>query len=174
MRYLWMPRLVERIQAASTSKTTMAGGSLGGSSATTSAAATATATECYYPCHFDNKFMGSQITPSVSYTPENSSTAATTSSDSFAAQVSPVSDFADKYNLPIFANPNWGYDFSADNRVGFEESFTSRSGYVECEPGLTSMEENNNQDWLDSGETSDSFWNVENIWSLEQQLNTNV
>ncbi|PKI72797.1 hypothetical protein CRG98_006777, partial [Punica granatum] len=176
MRYLWMPRLVERIQAASAaaSTTNNSGGSPGGSSTITSATAAATTTDNYYHHQFNSNYMVSQIPP-VACTPENSSTAATTSSDSFAAQVSPVSDFADQYNLPIFKNPNTDYDFRVDNQVAFEESFTSPAAYFNYgSSGFPSMEQNNADDWLDGGETSDSFWNVENIWSLQQQLNNNV
>ncbi|KAK4797416.1 hypothetical protein SAY86_029742 [Trapa natans] len=189
MRHVWMPRLLERIQAttsanACTSAAATPGGSMGdatlATSAATAAATTATgAAFCYHQHHFNNSLMGSEFTTSASYTPENSSTAATTSSDSFAAQViSPVSGLADQYNLPVFENPNPVYDFGMDSGVGLESSWTDPRDYFSYDTGFPSMEETSNQllDWLDGGETSDSFWNVENIWSLQQQqqFNTNV
>ncbi|KAJ9536859.1 hypothetical protein OSB04_029592 [Centaurea solstitialis] len=101
MRYLWMPRLVERIQAAATTTATTTGGS---SSSTT----TTTSTTNSYPLNQTNNmdnivtsqlvvpqggnnmncanyYGNTQITPS--YTPENSSTTA----------VSPASDMTDCY-----------------------------------------------------------------------------
>ncbi|KAK4787826.1 hypothetical protein SAY86_011659 [Trapa natans] len=156
MRYLWMPRLAERTQAASTSGAT--------------AAATATTTTAYgqHPHHL-NTLTGSQITP-ASNTPEEDSSAAagTTSSDSFTTQISPpVSDFADRSCLRVFDNPSWGYGFGGDSKVGLEESFTGRFNYGSGFP-FPSMEESNNEDWMDSGETPASFWNDDSIWALQQ------
>lgn len=177
MKYLWMPRLVERIQVQGATATT--GGSLGGYSTSTSAAATAAATKGHYRHHyFNDNSMGSSITQAV-YTPVDSSMAATTSSDSFPARVShsPASDDSEnQYEyLPIFENPNPDYEFRVDNQVGFEESFTGPSGYFNYNSVFSNiLEENGNLDWLDGGGTSDSFPKVENIWSLQQQLTTSV
>lgn len=171
MKYLWMPRLFERIHFQGATATT--GDSLGGYSTTTSAAATATGTKGYYRHHFNDNSMGSSITQAV-YTPVDSTMAATTSSDSFPARVShsPASDDSgNQYEyLPIFESPNPDCEFRVDNRVGFEESFAGPAGYFNYNSVFsTILEENGNLDWLDGGETSDSLPKVENVWSLQQQ-----
>lgn len=125
MRYLWMPRLVERIQAAAAS-------SVAGNSSSTS---TVTATGTTMPPNHNinnmdmnhNHHMGSaaggcntQImhvpqsnfynnnnsssSNNFQFTPENSCTAMAASSDSFGTQVSPVSDLTDCYNYPAAVN----------------------------------------------------------------------
>ncbi|KAE8665610.1 MYB108 protein [Hibiscus syriacus] len=84
MRYLWMPRLVERIQAAAAA------------SASTTANVPATSTTTTFTSVFgDDQLGGAQVTSS-SYALENSSTTVA-SSDSFGTQVSQFSDFSDHY-----------------------------------------------------------------------------
>ncbi|KAE8724653.1 MYB108 protein [Hibiscus syriacus] len=84
MRYLWMPRLVERIQAAAAA------------SASTTANVPATSTTTTFTSVFgDDQLGGAQVTSS-SYSLENSSTTVA-SSDSFGTQVSQFSDFSDHY-----------------------------------------------------------------------------
>ncbi|KAJ0092762.1 hypothetical protein Patl1_24816 [Pistacia atlantica] len=142
MRYLWMPRLMERIQAANnatttTTATTAAAAATGSNSTgltTATVGAAATTGHMMMPHmglnNISNEFGGSHVTPS--YTPENSSTGA--SSDSFGT---PVSDLTDYYTIP-------------------------------------EMEPNNNQ-LLDGGvDASDNLWNVEDIWFLQQQFNSNM
>ena len=80
MRYLWMPRLVERIQAAATTTITTA-----------------------IPNNMNMSSSQGMVPPL-----ENSSTAA--SSDSFGTQISPVSDMTDYYNDPVNNNRNQDYD----------------------------------------------------------------
>jgi myb proto-oncogene protein len=151
MRYLWMPRLVERIQAAAAATTT-----------TSTISSTA-----------NNNYM---VMPPVtapnhhqvvigSYTPDNSSVAA--SSDSL---MSPVSDFNDYYN----------HNFPANNQDYFQggycESFISPTGYYNGGLGgldQFAMEHQSDvsNSWLVGGDTSDSLWNDENVLFLQQQLN---
>ncbi|KAL7178359.1 hypothetical protein ACSBR2_031500 [Camellia fascicularis] len=160
MRYLWMPRLVERIQAAATAS--------GSSSATT------------YHHHTTNNnnnniSMSSgqpQIVPpptgvhAPSFTPENSSTAA--SSDSFGTQVSPASDLtAEYYNNPV--NNNQNQDYYQVNQVSYPDSLTSPSGYLNHGLDFQAMEQINQ--WFDAGDTSDNLWNAEDILFLQQQFN---
>ncbi|GMP57194.1 hypothetical protein CsSME_00021379 [Camellia sinensis var. sinensis] len=169
MRYLWIPRLVERIQASSTPTAT-------GSSSTTS-------TTTYHHHHPNNISMRSgQVVPPPpppttsiggdygGVQPENSSTGA--SSDSFGTQVSPVSDLTDYYNYPV--NNNHNQDYYQVNQVSYPDSLTSPSGYFNHGLDFQAMEQNNNQ-WFDAGgDTSDNLWNVEDIWFLQQQLNNNI
>ncbi|KAA8527337.1 hypothetical protein F0562_034948 [Nyssa sinensis] len=182
MRYLWMPRLVERIQAAAAATGTSSGS---GTSTTT----TATATNTYH--HLNNNSSSNNnmnlssgqvvLPPSViandfggggnlstSFTPEISSTAA--SSDSFGGQVSPVSDLTDYYNYPPNNNNNQEY-FQA-NQVNYPESLISPSSYFNSGLDFQATEQNN--PWMDGGDVSDNLWNVEDIWFLQQQFNTNM
>lgn len=189
MRYLWMPRLVERIQAAASSATATTGAS---SSITNSAA------NAY---HFNNNndfqpvalqqatVIGSNNDLAGSYTtPDNSSTAA--SSDSFGTQVSPVSELTDYYSTMSVNNNDVPSSqatldyFQATNphhQVGYQDSMTSPSGYSFNQGGLNSHsfqaasapEQNNNGQWgMDGGDFSDNLWNVEesDMWFLQQQL----
>lgn len=167
MRYLWMPRLVERIQAAATSTGT-----------------TTTVSSCYGNT---NNIVSSQVmmpraniimcnnfettTTSVqsinnrpsSITPENSS-----SSDSFGiSQVSTLSDLTDcGYNHPPVTN---NQDYFQANQ--FTESLISPPGYYNPGMDFQSMEPNN--PWIGGGDVSDNLWNVEDIWFLQQQFSNN-
>lgn len=178
MRYLWMPRLVERIQAAAATATATNGTSSVGSN---------TSTITTDNRHLNNNldvspgqmvlppsgviglrdFGGAQVTPS--YTPENSSTAA--SSDSFGAQVSPVSDLADYYNIPVNNNPTQEY-FQA-GQIGYpDQSLTSPSSYFYN--GLDFQPIDQTNQLLDAGVTSDNLWNVDDMWFPPHQLNYNI
>lgn len=185
MRYLWMPRLVERIQAATI---TTANTGIATTTATTTGTCSATSTTTTnnnnyrinnnnldvqtgpmvlpHGVHIGHDFRGAHVTPSYN-TPENSSTAG--SSDSFGAQVSPVSDLTDYYNIPVNNNPSHEY-FQA-GQVGYQDSLTSPSGYFNNGLDFQAMEQNNQ--WLDGGDTSDNLWNVDDMWFLQQQLNNN-
>ncbi|XP_038992277.1 transcription factor MYB108-like isoform X2 [Hibiscus syriacus] len=88
MRYLWMPRLVERIQAAA-------------------AAASASTTS-------DDQLGGAQQVTSSSYALENSSTTVA-SSDSFGTQVSQFSDFSDHYTTNNNISINYPTQELSDN-----------------------------------------------------------
>ena len=113
MRYLWMPRLVERIQAAAASS----------SSTGATAATTTTHHHQFNNMSQANNFnqspgqaatmmlpMNTNNDRTTTYTPENSSTAA--SSDSFGAQVSPVSElttenyYSTNNTISVHNNPN--------------------------------------------------------------------
>lgn len=184
MRYLWMPRLVERIQAAAGSTATPTAAATGNGTSSAGSSNSTITTNNYYHLNNNNldahtgqmvlppsgvlghrDFGGAQVTPS--YTPENSSTAA--SSDSYGAQISPLSDLTDYYNIPVNNNPSQDY-----YPVGYpEQSLTSPPGYFNNGLDFQAMEQNNNQWTLDGGDTSDNLLNVEDMWFLQQQLHNN-
>ncbi|GMI80231.1 BOTRYTIS-SUSCEPTIBLE1, myb domain protein 108 [Hibiscus trionum] len=153
MRYLWMPRLVERIQAATAASTTAV-----------TAASTTTLTSVVgtgQTVSGDDRLGGAQVTSS-SYTLENSSTTAA-SSDSFGTQVSPVSDFTDYYsssnNISI-NNPN----------PNCLEATQDLSGnYYNHGLDFQSLEQNN--PWLDTIDASNNLFNAEDFYFLQQQFN---
>ncbi|BFG14882.1 hypothetical protein CerSpe_011560 [Prunus speciosa] len=187
MRYLWMPRLVERIQAAAAASATTTNSSI-----TTATAAGATSHHfnnndnnntfqsssgqmLLQPSHHHQFGASSHSHVTPSYTPDNSSTAA--SSDSFGTQVSPVSDLTDYYTpttttattVSVNNNPTPdNYLVQANHQVG---------SYDQCfNPGLGSehfqgMEQQDNYQWgVDGGDISDNLWNVEDMWFLQEQL----
>lgn len=171
MRYLWMPRLVERIQAAS-------------APTTTTTAATAT-TGNYHLNNMDTGSAGHQVVwpqpnniggnnfggvhlSHVSLTPENSSTAG--SSESFGrSQVSPVSELTDCY-YPV--NHNLNQDYLNPNQIGLSETLTSPTGYFNQGLDMQTVEPNNT--WLDGGALSDNLWNIEDYWFMQQQFSNNI
>ncbi|KAM7488018.1 hypothetical protein LguiB_025502 [Lonicera macranthoides] len=178
MRYLWMPRLVERIQAASTPTVT----TTRASSSTTAATAT---TGNYHLNNMDTGSAGHQVLwpqPNniggnnfggvqpchVSFTPENSSTAG--SSESFGrSQVSPVSELTDCY-YPV--NHNLNQDYLNPNQLGLSETLNSPPGYFNQGLDMQAAEPNNT--WLDGGDLSYNLWNVEDYWFMQQQFSNNI
>ncbi|KAF8039327.1 hypothetical protein BT93_B1762 [Corymbia citriodora subsp. variegata] len=209
MRYLWMPRLMERIQAAAAASTSGSAStnatSPGGSTVTTATAATAayktdnssssnnTNSCCnnnnnnnngtnYRPINGDlehlvlpdistvnNEFTSVQLVQSY-YTPENSSTAA--SSDSLGTQVSPFSDVGNPYTTSVYVTPNPGYVQA--NQAAYQESslLSPSSDCFNYGSEFFQAMDQNNQLWLDSGDFSDILWNAENVLYLQQQLNS--
>ncbi|KAK1408042.1 hypothetical protein QVD17_39672 [Tagetes erecta] len=176
MRYLWMPRLVERIQAAATTTTTNTA-----TAATGCSSSSTTSTTNSYPINQTNNnidhnivtsqlllpqgnistnFGNTQITPT--YTPENSSTTA----------VSPGSELTDCY----FPNQNQSF-IQQNNPIHgeFTDTLISPSGYFNPWIDYQAMVEQNNQ-WSDGGngggdDFSSDIWNAEDIWFLKQQFN---
>ncbi|WOH15821.1 hypothetical protein DCAR_0935367 [Daucus carota subsp. sativus] len=195
MRYLWMPRLVERIQAAASGTSSTAIATSGDSTF-----GMATEASCYdidtinnissVPSHFPSQVtmmqqpnnmmcdnlesivIQSTTNNSSSLTPENSST--TASSESYGrSQVSTVSDITDCYNCPsLNLNPNQDYFFP--DQLGFADTLISPMGYYNQSFGYQSMEQKTRNPWMDSGELSDNLWSVEDIWLLNQKLNNNI
>nr|UWU45086.1 MYB transcription factor 2 [Dimocarpus longan] len=166
MRYLWMPRLVERIQAANaatTEATAVSGGFTTATASTTNMVNMPSMANIGY-----NDFNASQVTSS--YTPENSSTAA--SSDSFGTQVSPVSDLTDYYNIPVNNNnPNPDYFQSGQLGNYSETSLISTTPAAYFNPGMNLQALESNNQLMDYGDASDNLWNVEDIWFWQQQFN---
>lgn len=168
MRYLWMPRLVERIRAAAAATTTTT---------------TATATNTSYnnngskmtgstPTTINYEFMSSQPHMTQSYTLENSNT--TASSDSFENKVSTLSDLGDNNyyctSVSNKNNPNANSNYyQPSHQLSFSDCITSPSGlFSQGLMDFQSMEPNNT--WMQSGDSSDIFWNAENMLFLQQQL----
>lgn len=208
MRYLWMPRLVERIQAAAAAAGNTSTGAGATSAATMAAAANASITSSYN----QNMNMGmdmdmdmdmnmavgsagcsgqvmqlpqanfcsssSSSFQQVSFTPENSCTAAA-SSDSFGTQVSPVSDLTDSYNYSAAAvnhsNHQDTYYPANHHQLTYGDTLTSPTGNY-FNHGLDFQEvmepQNNHNQWMN--DVSDCLWNVEDVWFLHQQLGSNI
>lgn len=192
MRYLWMPRLVERIQAASSASVNIGENSYGNSGHHFS-------TSTSNNTNNNNIGLGQVVNmpatcgtiggdqyghvsavpqvnnPRPSYTNdlENSiSTAA--SSDSFGAQVSPVSDLTDNYNnFPAHYSTN--PDYFQGGQVGYTDSLISPCGYYNNSHGIDFQAMEQNNQWLvDGGDVSDNLWNVEDILFPQQQFTNNI
>ncbi|CAN1806329.1 Transcription factor MYB2 [Linum perenne] len=170
MRYLWMPRLIERIQASSNNTnhpTTLA---------STSAAAVAPINGYGHLAAGSNYGM----TPT---TTENSS-AAGSSADSFGAVSDMTADY--NYNVPTGSNMNQTDYDQYGNYQGYTEALISPMGnYYGQGQGWENQfqstenivnNNNNHGQWMDGGDgaTSDmSLLNAEDIWFLQQQFNSN-
>ncbi|GFP81227.1 transcription factor myb108 [Phtheirospermum japonicum] len=168
MRYLWMPRLVERIQAAAAGGTTTPPTAVASSSATT-------ATYHQYNS-FDNNIV-------QNYTPENSSAAA--SSESFGTPASDLTESYNNYQIKAQGNNNTSTTNTNTNNNNQDyyypgnqltygdhhQSLTSPSGYFD--QGTLDFMEQNSQ-WMDGGDVSDGLWNDDDMWFLQQQFNGNV
>ncbi|KAK1380388.1 Cold-and ABA-responsive R2R3 MYB transciption factor 5 [Heracleum sosnowskyi] len=165
MRYLWMPRLAERIQAAS---------------ATTISPEISESTALNYNTNNINNIIGSphQVTmpqehaqassdticysvqldkPNSSFTSDSLNTTKTSSN-------SPISDLTECcYYHPPVTNPN--YDHGNGSELGFTECLIiSPSSYYDQDLAFQAMEQNNQ--WM-RGDLADNLWNVEDIWSLQ-------
>lgn len=183
MRYLWMPRLVERIQAAATTTTITEG-----SSSSTTTTSTATTTNFYNPLNqtnnMDNIVTSQFITPqqshymssnygnthvNPSYTTDNSSNTA----------VSPVSDMTDCY-YPTNQNPSQDlYQSSNPIATGFSDTMISPTGYFNQGMDFQTMVDHQNSQWSEGengggDDFSDNLWNVEDIWFLKQQFDRHI
>ncbi|KAL1832606.1 hypothetical protein ACET3Z_002257 [Daucus carota] len=195
MRYLWMPRLVERIQAAGGNTGACSAAAPGESSlaiATGDSSFTTANPTCYNTNNISNSGFSSQVmvpqtngmmynsyegmiqssmNNSSSFTPANSGT--TGSSDSFGrSQVSPVSDMTDCYNYPP-VNPNPNQDYYFQDQLGFTDTLVSPMGYYNSNAGFQCMEPNTSNPWMDGGDLSDNLWSVEDMCLLSQQFNNN-
>ncbi|KAK4433848.1 Transcription factor [Sesamum alatum] len=178
MRYLWMPRLVERIQAAAAAA---------GAGGDTAAATTTyhinnnqnntnlnmghhhTSQMLMLPHPNNNNINGGGV-HTCTYTPENSSAAA--SSDSFGT---PVSDLTECYNnYSTVVNQDYNYPANQQQLSYGDQSLTTTSpaatGYNFTQgQGLDFMEQNSQ--WMDGGDASDNLWNVDDMWFLQNQFN---
>nr|QWQ79386.1 MYB27 [Zanthoxylum armatum] len=174
---LWGNRLIERIQANKASAPTTTGAS--------SDCITTTPADEPSSRFINNIDVGtgkmvmlpsmnssSHVTTS-NYTPENSST--TASPDSFGTRVSPISDLADYYAIPVNNNPD---PHCFHSEVGYTESalpLISPMGYFN--PGIDFQAAlDANHQMMDGGDASDNLCNinVDDLWSLQQQFNTTM
>ncbi|XP_061357034.1 transcription factor MYB108 [Gastrolobium bilobum] len=192
MRYLWMPRLVERIQAAAAASSAANTTATASSPTLSTTTSNVTANNGY---NFSNNLnnnnievqngkMGLSTKPAVmsndfvcsqqvtqSYTPENSSTGASSDSFGTTTQVSTISDLSDYYYsaAPVSSNnnkpnPNPVDYYQLPSHFSYSDCITSPSGLFDFQ----AMEPNT--PWMQNGDSSDNFWNVENMLFLQQQL----
>lgn len=180
MRYLWMPRLVERIQAASVTSAR--------SSPASSTASVSANTSGYKNTNSLNNIAGSitdqvmtmprtVVSPSTlkfegtsnsmpyqySFTSANSSTT-TTSSDSFGlSQGSTVSDLSE-YSCYNFYPP----PLPATIQQDFTEPLISPCGYLNQGINVQNIEQSN--PLMACEDLLDNLWDVEDIW-FHQQFN---
>ncbi|KAL4291356.1 hypothetical protein GQ457_14G017510 [Hibiscus cannabinus] len=163
MRYLWMPRLVERIQAAAAAAAASnATSNTAPATSTTSTSVVGTGQTLFA----DDHIGGAQVTSS-SYTLENSSTTAA-SSDSFGTHVSPLSDFADYYSC---SNNNNNNNSPNPNCLqATQDQFSDN--YYNYGMDFQSLEQSNT--WLDTIDGSDNLFNAEDFYFLQQQFNFNM
>lgn len=153
MKYLWMPRLMERIQASSAATATSATSPEG----STITAATAAAYPPYTAVNL--------CTPSYMETPENSCTTATSefSNSFYAAQVSPGSDPSEYYPIPA-GNKNFDQEYRHDQgqNGNFQECMNgSPCGYFDYGTAFQAMGHPDTGDqWLGDGVQSENLWNI--------------
>ncbi|XP_042482486.1 transcription factor MYB108-like [Macadamia integrifolia] len=153
MRDLWIPRLVERIQAAATASSS--------ASANFTINNNVAAGGPVLPTSNNHNLGFVQVNPS--FTPENSSTGG--SSDSLGTQVSTISDLTiDYYNFPA-TNTN-GFQ-SGSAQVSYPDCLTSPISDFNHGLDIQAFEQNsnnNNNVWLGGGDVSENLWNAEDIW----------
>ncbi|OMP11821.1 hypothetical protein COLO4_03671 [Corchorus olitorius] len=149
MRYVWIPRLIERIRASNSSDSSS--GQLSSSSATT---ITTTTTATYMDNITSSQINYVNTTGPVQVDPSLLPELSGTSSDS---QVSSVSD--------CYNNPQSVSNYNQNNL---------QNGSGSCQGNWTNTfqatEELESNGWLGSGDSMESVWNEENIWFLQQQL----
>ncbi|KAG6396363.1 hypothetical protein SASPL_142511 [Salvia splendens] len=135
MRYLWMPRLVERIQAASAAAT---------------AAPLPSSAAVNYHLTDSGSFGQPHNMVNSQTTPENSSAAVSASSDSF--------------------NHNQDQCYAAADQISYggdnQQSVTNQTDYFNQGLDFSSSQ------WMDCG--GDNLWDVEDMFFLQNQFNSNV
>ena len=150
MRYVWIPRLIERIRATSKSPS--------GQLSTTTTYMDSISNTAFSQIGYANATESFQVDPSL--LPELSGT----SSDSLDAQVSSVSDLTDCYNPQNVSN----YPYNLQKGSGLcQENLAGTWGRDDGEFQATEEQSNG---WLGGGDSMESVWNEENIWFLQQQL----
>ncbi|PWA60948.1 myb protein [Artemisia annua] len=169
MRYLWMPRLAERIQAASTTTTTTVGSF---SISSTDIINTTTTTYPFDQNNVENVGETQSVIPNT-YSSDHANKQIYTRDTSSNTAVSPVSDLTDCY-YPISESQNQNF-LQINNTVGdeFDCPIISPTVYFNREMDFEGqMEENNHWSGENNGDFSDSLWNVEDILYLEQHFNS--
>ncbi|KAK9265681.1 hypothetical protein L1049_004095 [Liquidambar formosana] len=149
MRHVWIPRLLERIRAASES-------SMGSCITTTIINQTDMSQGQGFNMGSDNdQLWFGQVHPT--FKPEISGC----SSDSLETQVSPVSDLTGCYDIP-------GGNFQYGS--GFCQEFAATpAGCYKQGMGFQASEQSNG--WSGCGDSFDNMLNDEDIWFLQQHLN---
>lgn len=145
MRYVWIPRLIERIQSESES-------SMGQPTTTTTYSSSCITNQMDVPAsESEPEWVDPNFLPELS--------------DSFDTQVSPASDLTDCQNLPS------GYcSDSMQNGSGlYPENNCSSWGWQKQGVDMQAMEQQGNS-LLGVGDSLEDFWNEENVWIVQQQL----
>ncbi|KAL6503321.1 hypothetical protein OROGR_025244 [Orobanche gracilis] len=176
MRYLWMPRLVERIQAA-----TASGGSSGNPPPPLAPSSAATTTANYQSNNnnFDTMDIFGTLTDQnyimidqTTVGGRSGNSSADASLDSLGALVSDLAECCNNYPIKQ-GNNNNNQDYYPTTQFprDHHQPLTSPSGYFDLE-SLDFMEQNSQ--WMDGGYMLDSLLNVDDddTWSLEQKLNS--
>ncbi|KAH9621792.1 hypothetical protein KSS87_020509 [Heliosperma pusillum] len=174
MRYLWMPRLVERIQAASASANV------------DNLTASITTADCSDLSHqsindlatSNNTIIHTQVNSNSNITSENSAN----SSDSLGTQ---VSDLTDYYGFPINNNNNndnnnnnYDYNYNNNNNNNNNNNQIVNQDYFQgdymgygADQSLTSPNYYFNNQGLDFQEANNMAtpqnWYTDNLWSVE-------
>ncbi|KAH0730224.1 transcription factor MYB108-like [Solanum tuberosum] len=148
MRYLWMPRLVERIQAA---------------------AAGASTSKVIDPQTINPNMV--QIDHNNNNT--NSSTATASSENSF---VSDLTDCC--YNYPQQQQDYFQVNQSISSQLIGESLISPTGYFhhaLEFQGAAAADmdHQQNTTQWMDGANFSDNLWNIEDMWFLQQQLNNN-
>ncbi|KAL9240767.1 hypothetical protein vseg_014949 [Gypsophila vaccaria] len=154
MRYLWMPRLVERIQAASATATTVSTASPNDSTTTIGFS---DPTKSLNLVNFNSN---------SNFTSENSGNSSSTTNASLGTQ---ISDLTDYYGLQI-TNQNVNQDYLRDNHMGYgvDQPLMSPTDYVndQFQVGNNNMDQITQQPWC-----MDNLWNIEDVYYLQKQFN---
>ncbi|XP_022728107.1 transcription factor MYB108-like [Durio zibethinus] len=149
MRYVWIPRLMERIRATSEFPS-------GQPSSTTymESISNLTTSQIGYANSTGSVQFDSRLLPELSGT----------LSDSRDTQVSSVSDLTDSYNAKSVSNyPN----NLQKSSVLCPENLAGMWGR---DDGKFRATEEQRIGWLGGGDSMENLWNEENIWFLQQQL----
>ncbi|XP_051152644.1 transcription factor MYB108-like [Andrographis paniculata] len=186
MRYLWMPRLVERIQAAAAASSSSNSSSSSSSSSSPSASYNLHTTISTAPDqimsqpqphpHPHPNFAPYTTTAAAATTPENSS-------DSFGTQQ--VSECYNNYPT-VLNHQDYCPAASCCNQVlipyagGDQSAVSDTAAAAYFNQGLQDHHfnmEHTNQ-WIDDDGTGDhdseNLWNVDDMWFLQHQFNTTV
>lgn len=140
MRYVWIPRMMERIRAASEPYSDQPAAD----TYSTDHCSPNTDTAGVTPTFGTDPVVDPYFTPAVSGT----------SSDSSGAQLSSVSDLTECYDLSAGDYPNNPQNGSVSCQPGLEIQAL--------------MEQSNG--WFGGGDSWDGLWSDENMWFLQQQL----
>ncbi|XP_068663963.1 MYB-like transcription factor EOBI [Aristolochia californica] len=155
MRYLWMPRLVERIRAAN-----------GSNNVVTSHPSLAATQQVSPPAY---EMSAVQVNPNC--TSENSSNAASSDSAGPSVQVvSPPSDLTTDYYFQGHNNTDMG-GFQSGGPVVCPEALTSPVCFYNPTLDFESSEQS---DWFSGDGSENSSWNVDDIWFWQQQFSNGV
>ncbi|KAL7144291.1 hypothetical protein ABFS83_07G002100 [Erythranthe nasuta] len=190
MRYLWMPRLVERIQSQSQSHV----------QATTGTPVTTATT---YNTHQNADIINLQIssvpqphdvTNIIGCGSLENSSAAAVSSDSFGTPVSDMTtDCYNNYVVPLNHDLNQDYypppaaaaaninyhhhqHLSSNNYDHDQSNLTSPSGYFNQACGLDFVDHQNSHWNIDGGDvaSADNLWDVDDMWFGSYSSNTSI